>query len=329
MKHSSSIFLSFTVLALVTIAFPTSSRAAVSCTILTADLGSGSSDTGSSQGVLALQRFLSASGHLSATPNGYFGPATLAGVRVFQSGQGISATGFVGPLTRTAIQRVSCSNTTTAVTSTVPTTSNTGTIIPDVSSTIFTAPKSGESLALGSGYRISWNAPSKGSYSLVLDNASGTARGIVTYYAPDNGKHAWDVGSVSVASSDQKEFVEPGTYRLRLQSTTAGPTSSDQKSRWFEIAALPASIKSTMPSSVAADGKSAVVMYGSGFTEGSSLYLVDSYKKWMNVLYTSSDATVLVFAVPADVTPGTYSLIVKDRYGVSSTGPTLTIRKAQ
>ena len=57
--------------------------------------------------VKALQTQLSAKGYLSAAPTGYFGPATLAGVRKFQCAQGIvcsgSSYGVAGPKTQAAL----------------------------------------------------------------------------------------------------------------------------------------------------------------------------------------------------------------------------------
>jgi peptidoglycan hydrolase-like protein with peptidoglycan-binding domain len=58
--------------------------------------------------VSVLQDFLNRAGLLSATPNGYFGPATTAAIRAFQSQNYISATGVVGPATRNAINERMC-----------------------------------------------------------------------------------------------------------------------------------------------------------------------------------------------------------------------------
>jgi peptidoglycan hydrolase-like protein with peptidoglycan-binding domain len=58
--------------------------------------------------VTVLQDFLNRAGYLNATPNGYFGPATTAAVRAFQSANYISATGTVGPATRNAINERMC-----------------------------------------------------------------------------------------------------------------------------------------------------------------------------------------------------------------------------
>ena len=60
-----------------------------------------------------LQAYLKDAGYLAATPNGNFGPATLAAVKAFQLANGVSATGFVGPATRAMIKLKSCPTTTT------------------------------------------------------------------------------------------------------------------------------------------------------------------------------------------------------------------------
>lgn len=51
-------------------------------------------------GVLALQQKLAALGYLTATPNGYFGPATQAAVIAWQRANGLPGTGFFGPQSR-------------------------------------------------------------------------------------------------------------------------------------------------------------------------------------------------------------------------------------
>jgi len=56
--------------------------------------------------VLSLQEFLAQEGYLTATPNGYFGPATQAAVIKFQKANGISPLGIVGPSTRAALNQV-------------------------------------------------------------------------------------------------------------------------------------------------------------------------------------------------------------------------------
>ena len=56
--------------------------------------------------VTKLQQYLSDNGYLTATPNGYFGKATKAGVIKLQKAKGITpASGKFGPLTRKAVNQ--------------------------------------------------------------------------------------------------------------------------------------------------------------------------------------------------------------------------------
>ncbi len=55
--------------------------------------------------VTALQNFLATKGYFTVTPTGYFGPITFRAVQRYQNAQGIISTGYVGTLTRGAIDR--------------------------------------------------------------------------------------------------------------------------------------------------------------------------------------------------------------------------------
>src|SRR3989344_763156 len=54
--------------------------------------------------VRSLQEFLSAEGHLSANATGYFGPATAQAVAKWQTSEGVSSVGSVGPMSRERIK---------------------------------------------------------------------------------------------------------------------------------------------------------------------------------------------------------------------------------
>lgn len=54
--------------------------------------------------VRTLQTFLVANGYLNATPDGNFGPKTLAAVKKFQTANRLPALGLVGPQTRALIK---------------------------------------------------------------------------------------------------------------------------------------------------------------------------------------------------------------------------------
>jgi spore germination protein len=105
-------------LALAALLSPAAAFAQSGCVSFSTNINVG--DSGSN--VTALQIFLKGEGYFSATMVPHFGNATLAAVRAFQSANGISATGTVGPLTRAAIQKISCGGSgTTSTTSSGPT----------------------------------------------------------------------------------------------------------------------------------------------------------------------------------------------------------------
>lgn len=75
---------------------------AAKCSAINTDLTYNSNG----DGVSALQNFLASKGYLTATSRGYFGGLTVAAVKAFQIANGISGTGYVGPLTRAKIQNI-------------------------------------------------------------------------------------------------------------------------------------------------------------------------------------------------------------------------------
>lgn len=70
------------------------------CSSITTDLRQGSRN----DAVYALQDFLISKGYLNAEATGYFGVLTFKAVQSYQNDQGLTPSGFVGPLTRGAIQ---------------------------------------------------------------------------------------------------------------------------------------------------------------------------------------------------------------------------------
>lgn len=79
------------------------------CVNLTKNMSVGAKDSTTNGQVSDLQFFLNDKGYLKTDPTGYFGAATLAAVKAFQSDNGITPNGVVGPITRGKIQDVSCS----------------------------------------------------------------------------------------------------------------------------------------------------------------------------------------------------------------------------
>lgn len=88
------------------------SGATISCVALSRNLSIGMRDYSQNSNIKKLQSFLISKGYLEASNStGYFGNLTFRAVKSFQASSNIISTGFVGPLTRAEIQRVSCVNT--------------------------------------------------------------------------------------------------------------------------------------------------------------------------------------------------------------------------
>ncbi len=88
------------------------------CISLSNNLSLRSRDSSTNGEVSTLQGFLQENGFLASDPTGYFGNLTLNAVKAFQNQYGLLSYGYVGPVTRQAIQKATCGDN---VISTVPT----------------------------------------------------------------------------------------------------------------------------------------------------------------------------------------------------------------
>ncbi|HEY9480862.1 MAG TPA: peptidoglycan-binding domain-containing protein [Candidatus Paceibacterota bacterium] len=288
------------------------------CLDLPADLGTGSTDRNSSGQVLPLQRFLQEEGLLTATPNGVYGPATTAAVRAYQSRTDLPATGFVGPLTRSVIKARSCNVTTTETnTSTQPQSS--------AQTTATLAPKNGATLTIGKTFGISLDSSKLRPQSIILEDKDGVAKGYVASNLIAVAEFQWTVGRVYSSATGNNELVTPGEYRLRVIDAQTGITASDPVSGVFTLEGEYISIDSMRPTTVQAAAGQAVVLYGSGFTTSSRVYLGGYRNIEVERLFVSSDGTVFVFSVPKSTPASRYFLTVSNRYGTTDTATILTV----
>lgn len=117
------------------------SATAMSCTSISSNLKIGQRDSINKKDVSSLQLFLASQGYLNlgvtGIPTGYFGSITEKAVKNFQTKEKISATGFVGQLTRTKIKDISCAQT-PVTTNTPETTQTTSEVKPALSATVST-----------------------------------------------------------------------------------------------------------------------------------------------------------------------------------------------
>ena len=303
-------------------------HAQAACVDLSTDLSLGMSDSGTNHSVLNLQTYLKSVGYLSAIPNGHFGPATEAGVKIYQTINNISSTGKVGPLTRASIDQKSCpvSTAATVIPTQTPTTSN-QINTPVVTTTGgVTSPSVGQVLSIGSTTVIRWNTAPSNTFNISLEQPGGAGAGFIATSQStltNSNQYTWNVGKIFSSQTNSYQTVPDGTYRIRIQDASAGAASTDQTSGWFTIVASTFAISSVTPSSAYADNTTSVVLLGTGFTSSASVYFDSNYSSLRgNNEYVSPDGTVLVFTVPTNVPAGPHTLFINN--GQSATPATVS-----
>lgn len=111
-----------------------------SCTIPSGTLLQKGSKDAKNKYVMRLQDFLHKSGYLKATPNGFFGAGTYAGVRAFQKEYGYMVTGIVGPYSLAKVNELSCGMANTLENYSVSKASPVKTVTKKVTTAIVTTP---------------------------------------------------------------------------------------------------------------------------------------------------------------------------------------------
>ena len=286
---------------------------AATCTRITLDVGSGMTDNVFTGNVTALQSYLHDAGYMGAAPNGYFGPATFLAVKSFQASNGISATGYVGPLTRAAIAKRTCVSDTpqTAAPTPQPTAA---VVVSDISDPEITSPAVGQAISLGSSIVIRWNKAPSDNFNLILEQPGGMGAGFVAQ-GISGSQYVWKTGQVFSSQTNTDQSAVAGTYRIRMQSTV-GTASADETSGWFTNVAGQFSASSIVPSSVPADNSTSAVVFGSGFTSGTSVYFdADGSGIRASNSYVSSDGSVLVFKTPVIVPSGRHTVYIDSGSG--------------
>lgn len=294
------------------------SRADASCISVTANMAQGATDATTGGQVTILQKYLASAGYLKAVPNGVYGPATVAAVKAFQAANGISATGQVAALTRAALSIRSCSSTAATPEPTKPT-KPTQTIpvptTPAVSPIVTSMPTNRQSLGLGDTATVKWSGgPSNITYNVILEDGNGVAQGFLVYgsYAT---QYTWTVGNVINASTGNRITVAPGTYRIHAVDAAMGAQSSDKPSATFAISGN-VSVSQMFPRTAPPDGATSVVLYGSGFSDKSMIY-ISGYGN-TGPLFVSPDGRVIIFTVPNGLSVGVHFVSVLNTYGTTN-----------
>jgi hypothetical protein len=153
-----------------------------------------------------------------------------------------------------------------------------------------------------------------------LEQPGGIGAGFIAQSLSSNSSstYVWKVGKVFSSNTNSNQNVAAGTYRIRLESISSGPASTDEVSGWFTITTSQFAVNSIMPSSAYADDSTSVVLFGTGLSSSASVYFDANYSGIRaNNRYESADGSVLVFTIPTTVSAGTHTLYIND--GVSST----------
>lgn len=175
------------------------------CIALKKTLAVGARDASTGGAVTSLQTFLHVKGYLASEPTGYFGPMTFKAVQEFQKSQKFEAVGIAGPMTRAAIEKISC-----AKQATLPVAPNgTAGQVAGVAEAVASAPAGNTSVALPyrtkmlSNWKGTWGAVSNSNTGTLLVNAAPTTNGAEAIF--EGGKDWTDyryTASVFVSNGD-------------------------------------------------------------------------------------------------------------------------------
>ena len=298
--------------------------ASTTCTILTKNLTNGDTNSTSGKQVTLLQDFLYSSGYLKVAPTGRYGNLTTVAVKKFQIAKKINSTGTVGPLTQAAIKKASCVIATTD-TNIITTSQNISTTTtPVLETNLVRTPQTGIQLNIGDNYLIQWSGGvNQTSLNILLDDENNAGAGYISANIAGTDSYNWTVGNVFIAGK-QTSVVPPGNYRVHIIDQPTYGSVFNIKSGIFSIKETPLFINTIMPSTATADGKTEVVLYGSGFTSLTRLNFSGAYSQVLVPQYVSPNGKLLWFYVPQYITPNQYQLSVYNDYSSFNNSSTST-----
>ena len=176
----------------------------------------------SGSNVTNLQTYLSGQGYFTQTPTGYFGPITFSAVQKFQRAGGISATGYVGVLTRASIQK-NCGNPPPSSITVRTLSPNAGHVGSTVSVTGFGF--TNDNTILLDGMLVARNVPITSSIAVACTTDPSCVGGIrqtLTFVVPSSVGPNCPPGSMCPM---YLRLITPGTYNISVQNSTGTSNS--------------------------------------------------------------------------------------------------------
>ena len=215
------------------------------------------------------------------------------------------------------IKKISCISSTkdnTNVESIVTTsTTNTSSIPSSINS--ITLPSSDLSLTIGQTYQIEWTGDSSSGsvLNIMLEDTNGSGAGYITTNISNINHFIWTVGKVYLSNGDLTT-VPPGKYRIRIIDQLSSKSSLNIKGDIFNIKEEPLSINNILPSTVIANGKTEVILYGNGFNNLTKVKLEGLSNVSFYPQYFSPEGKLIWFYVPSNVYAGNYKIYVYNDY---------------
>lgn len=295
----------------------------VTCVDLSYDLFKGLSDKSYDKAVTNLQKYLNKLGYLKATPNGYFGPATLTAVKNYQVANNISNTGRVGPATRKSIRDKSCnaSYTATVINSVSNPSPSPSPKLERVNTSNLTVnyPQASSTLVADTKTSIKWAATPGTFYGIILEDKDGVGVGHITQTVFGD-SFDWMVGNVFSSQTNTDIYIEPGIYRIRISGTRGTTSVGEQYSGLFAIAGKKLEIESINPNFIYTNKNSYIAMIGTGYDNTTQInFDINNSSRKIKPNYISEDGKVLVFKIPSYFSQGQYALNVFNTYASGAT----------
>ncbi|MDB5259298.1 MAG: hypothetical protein JWO73_506 [Candidatus Taylorbacteria bacterium] len=303
------------------------------CIELKIDLSVGSDDGAKKGEVTQIQQFLKSKKLLTSEPNGYFGPATKAAVKKFQTANKLAASGNVGPLTRTLIRKMTCQTPVAAAAPTPVSSTNASDATPIASTslpspapsqataTTVSSPSAGEIITAGQMLNIRWKSKKGIGYDVILEDSKGATQGYIVSSRYELDIFAWKTGQLMKTEGSNSEFVPPGDYRIRIVDARRSAAVTDQVSGVFTIKEKPLNLISILPATAAENSHADIALFGSGFSSLTMVRFDGESSRTVFPTTVSKDGKIMIFTFPESIAVGQHSVDLYNNYANASSTP--------